>query len=499
MRLYRKTLKSWGFGKEGPQNFCSERVTIAKRQGTSEFGIFLLGLLCVFAGCNFEPRYETPSTAVSMAWKNVQPESATSAKVENWWEIFQDPLLEDLIKQAVENNQDIAAAGERVEQARDMAKIARSKLFPQINLNSGYSNSDVLTQLYGPGLPHRPFVTREHQLEYALPLTMTYELDLWGKIRSAYKAGNLNAEAQEEALRTTRLIVTTDLASAYFQLRSLDAQIDLLSKTLDTAKTALQINQSRFQGQVINYTDVTLSQQNVNNIESEYFDAKKKRAVFENMIAVLLGASPSEFTLTPMPITAIPPEIPAGTPSAILLRRPDIAQQEKAMASIHAKLGIAYASYFPSVDLVGSLGYLSPLSKDFFKWISRYWLIAANITEVIFDGKARYYNVQLTWAQFRESVANYRQAALNAFQEVEDSLSNLQWISKQMESIGAAVQAARTDYNLSRARYEHGVGTYLPVADKQQTELDNARAYQVLLGLRYLNTVQLIKALGGGW
>lgn len=420
-------------------------------------------------------------------------------EVENWWDVFQDPVLTGFVEAAIENNQDLIAAHERVEQARDVAKIVRSKLFPQIDFSPAYSNQIMLTQLYGPGLPHYPFVDREHQMNYALPFTLSYELDIWGKIRSRYKSAKLTAEAREAAYKTALLIVTTDLANAYFQLRTLDAQIELYEALIETRKKVLEINQSRYSGELINFSDVTLSDQDLNNIESLYFEVRQKRNLFENVIAVLLGVTPSEFTIEHMPITDMPPVIPAGMPSEALLRRPDIAERERTMEAFHATLGVAYAAYFPEVDVVAGLGLISPLAKYFLHGLSRWWMIGTNITEVVFDAQARHYNVEFTWAQYRESVASYRQAVLNAFQDVENALSNLEWIGKQMESIDNSVRASMEDYEISSDRYTYGVVSYLPVMDKALTELENERVYIALLGLRYTNTIQLIKALGGGW
>ena len=214
--------------------------------------------------------------------------------------------------------------------------------------------------------------------------------------------------------------------------------------------------QSQYSGEVIDYGNVTTSDQDLEQTESMLFAVKQQRELFENMIAVLLGRTPSEFKLEPTPLFACPPLIPEGVPASALVRRPDLAEQQRQMESVHALLGVAYANYLPTLDLDAGLGTVSPLSKFFFKGLSFFWSIGANLTEMLFDGMARYYKVQLTWAQFKESVARYRQSVLNAFQEVENSLSNLHWLQRQMESIGRAVDASKIDRQIFSDQYALG-------------------------------------------
>jgi multidrug efflux system outer membrane protein len=362
-----------------------------------------------------------------------------------------------------------------------------------------YSNQEVLTQLYGPGLPFQPFVLREHQLEYALPLQMNYEVDLWGKIRSAYKSASLNEQAKQEAYNAALLLVTTELANAYFQVRVNDAIAEVYQRLIETRQTAYGIQHDRFEGELDNYTGVSLSDQDLKRVEARYFEVKQRREVFVNMVAVLLGKNPSEFAMEERPLSALPPSIPQSVPSAVLFRRPDLAEQQRRLESVHALLGVAYADYLPSVSVQGALGWNSPLSRFFFKSLSHFWMIGTNITELIFDGLAREYKVKLTWAQFGESVALYRQSVLNAFQEVENALSNLQWIGKEMQSIGQAVEESKINANIAADRYSYGVNSYLDVADKERALLDTEAIYLTLLGFNYTNTVQLIRSLGGGW
>jgi outer membrane protein, multidrug efflux system len=457
--------------------------------------LLLLFLLC---GCQLEPPYSDPHIHVPSKWKYPQPnpnDTHTSC-IENWWEIFQDPVLNELEKQVIGNNLDLQAALERVKEARDLAGIVKSKLFPQLDLVPYHMNQGILIEQYSVTGNH---FLRAHERTYALPLKLSYEVDLWCKNWNEYKSAFFSAEARAWDYQTILLILTTDLATAYFQLRTQDTLIDLYKTTLATRKKALSINQSRFRNEINNYNPVALSELDLSNVESQYEDAIRLRALFENQIAVLIASAASEFTLKHAPLHEMPPVIPSGTPSDIIRRRPDLAEQEQIMISIHAQIGVAYASFFPSVELVGEVGFLSPNFRDFLSFWSRLWMYGVNISQYVFDAGARCFNVKMTWAQYRESVNIYKQKILVAFREVEDALSNLKQISEEMQSVQNSVKAAQKAYSIAYHRYIEGADFYLAVADDERQVLDNQRAYMSLLGLYYLNTIQLIKALGGGW
>ena len=306
-------------------------------------------------------------------------------------------------------------------------------------------------------------------------------------------------EAEQEAYQALLLFLTTDLANAYFQLRVQDAQIELFDSLLMTRQTALKINQSRHKVQIIDYRDVAFAQEDLSKMEAQYQEAIRIRNLLENQIAVLVGSSASEFKLESMPLSSLPPTITPGTQSDMLLRRPDLAEQERRMASIHARLNVAYASYFPSIELVGGLGSISPIAHDFLKGKSRFWLIGVDISQFIFDAGERFHNVEAHWAELREATAHYRKIVLTAFQEVEDSLSNIDWISNEMDSIKDSIRSASTAYEIALARYNHGVSYYIDVVNYKKQELENKRTFLSLVGMKYLNTIQLIKAIGGGW
>ena len=453
----------------------------------------LLGL--ILSGCQVGPPYHSPEISVADSWKNPQAAIA-KPQVTCWWEVFEDRKLEILIEQAIHSNPSLLAVSQRVEQARDFAKVAKSRLFPQLNLDPSVSNAPLKVHTFGSTPNPLPTLMRNHIDEYNLPLTLLYEFDFWGKRRSQYKSALFQAESETEAYRTALLLLTTDLANAYFQLRIQDAQIEIFREILHTRKIALDIQQSRYDTQLINYTDVTTYQKDYSTVESEYYDALRKRALFENQIAVLIGTSPSEFKLDPMPLKTLPPLIPADLPAKVLLRRPDLAEQERKMAAIHAEINVAYASYFPSIDLTGVLDILS---HNFIKTVKNNWLIGSNLIEVLFDAGGRSSNVELFTAKFNEAVASYREKILCAFQEVEDSLASLDWITHEMKSIDTASNATQIAYKIALDRYQFGLASYLEPANYERTALDEKQQFLRLLSQRYLHTIHLIKAIGGGW
>lgn len=454
--------------------------------------------LCLFLlhGCQLEPPYAPPAVDAPAQWKYAQEEESLSIPVEDWWDIFNDPILDGLEEQAIAHNPGLQAMWERVKEARDFAGIVKSKLFPQLNFDPYYVNQGLLIEQFSVTGNH---FLRAHQRDYALPLKLSYEADLWGRYRDEFRSAELGAEAQTFDYQSAYLILTTDLAIAYFQLRTQDALLDLFKETIATRKKALSINQSRFRNQISNYTPVALSELDLSNVETQFEDAIRLRGEFENLIAVLIGTPPAEFALASAPLREMPPKIPAGSPAEIILRRPDLAAQERTVASIHAQIGVAYASYFPSIELIGQGGILSPNFHDFLTYWSRLWMYGVNISQYVFDAGARDYRVKMTWAEYREAVALYKQRTLEAFGEVEDALLNIEQIALEMTSTQNSINAAHKAYSIAFNRYLQGAGFYLEVADDERQLLDNQRVYMTLLGLSYFNTVQLIKALGGGW
>jgi multidrug efflux system outer membrane protein len=334
---------------------------------------------------------------------------------------------------------------------------------------------------------------------YALPFNLKYELDLWGKLKSQYWSSLRQLEAQEMAFQSSVLILTSELASTYFQIRSLDAQIDVLKDTIRVRKEEVEVNQERYDAGLVSYIDVSQAERQYQNANAQYYDVLRQRALNENMIALLIGVPPLDVSIAYSPITEMPPRIPSGIPSEVLLKRPDVREAERRSAAEHALIGAAYASFFPSFTLTNTLGFSSPDLHDFLSGKSRLWAIDVRGTENIYDGGRNISQLRLTWDRFREADAHYQQQVLIAFEEVESALANLKLQGEEIHSLEKAVAASRETTQLSNDRYSEGVINYLEVVDSERAELELKRDLVNRIGRQYVSTIHLIKAIGGLW
>lgn len=443
---------------------------------------------------------ETPSN-----WKNGSENCQIGewAVLDHWWEVFEDPKLEELERWALENNRDLYIAYERIKEARALMGIAAADFYPQINLNPLYSDTGELLTNYTNSQQAKalvgPRVFRAHELYYFMPVNLSYELDLWGKMRDQYDSAKYQWLAQKKDYEVILLSLTTNLAIAYYQLRAIDAEIDLLLGVLKTRQKAYEINKARYEEQIVFYADVTLAAEEVDSALLQYEEAVRQRAVLEDQIAVLIGVPASEFCLEHLPLEGLPPCIPSGIPSEALLRRPDIAEAEYKVRSEHALVKRAYSLFFPSLTLTSVGGFESPVLKYFLQWFSRFWQLGAQSHQLIFDGFKTPYNLELEIARFKEASGEYQQQVLIAFKEVEDSLADLDSYVKQYDLAVSTVLWAEKTYQLYLDRYTLGVIYYIDVANTERDLLNYQIAVNTLQGFRYISTIQLIKALGGGW
>lgn len=465
---------------------------------------FLLAL----TGCRLGPTYHSPTPETPEMWKNEVPECTDECPVFTgcWWSVFDDPTLNCLIESAIAYNPSIAAALDRVAQARAIAGVEKADLYPQLNLTPSFTDQGILTKLYLPpggfGFPisenlRRPY--RIHQYQLAVPLMMSYEVDFWGKIRGEYDSAVFNAESKLEDYYNVMLTLTTDLASSYFQMRMLDTRIASLKRNLEFLRKNYSIADSRFKKGIASELDVASAAQVLNTTEALLYDSMRQRTLSEDMIATLSGVPASQFFLETQPLDDMPPCIPPGMPADILMQRPDVAAAEATMRSTHAMIGVAYASFFPSLQLSAGVGFSSPTINDFLQWKSRLWNLAANAAQVVLDGGRNVSNLCLAYAQFSESSHQYQQTVLTAFQEVEDALASLKFQALQYDSNKLAFEAASKRVEISNRRYNQGFAGYLDVINSEQNAIQIEISLIDSLGARYLSTINLIKALGGCW
>lgn len=454
----------------------------------------LLLIVVLLSGCQVGPKYTPPISWVPEKWKNETTECCEAKIVACWWEIFEDEKLNELEALALTYNKDLYAAFERIVQARSVAGIALSDTLPQFSAEPFYTNEGILWMLYDPVR-----VIREHRRRNHIPFVINYEVDLWGKLAKAYESAEYHLEGEIEAYQTAMLVLTTDLAISYFQLRALDAEIKFYENTLKAYEKEYQIVKERYKKKITNYYDVTRVEYNYKDTQAQFFNIKRLRDLEENKLAVLLGMPASDFKIESNPLQNLPPIIPSGVPSDVLLQRPDIAQAERERASEHALINVAYASFFPSLSLTAAAGYSSPELKDFLKPQSGLWALGANSFMPLIDTGNYRSNVELAVARFREADANYQQQVLLAFQEVEDALANLEGLKNEYGSVQLSVEAAKKTYEIAFDRYRNQITFYLDVADSER-QLYTAQQHLIeILYEQYQATIQLIKSLGGSW
>jgi NodT family efflux transporter outer membrane factor (OMF) lipoprotein len=461
----------------------------------------ILGLFCglLLAGCTVGPKYRTPPVETPSAYKEagnwVQAQPNDQQLGGNWWEIFHDPLLNSLESQVNVNNQNLKAAQAQFQQARALFRYDRAAKFP--TLTGGISATGIQTSKNRP--PPNSVFNGITYSDYVLPFDLSYQVDAWGSVRHTIESARDQAQASAADLAVVNLSMHADLALYYFQARSLDAEEQLLNRTVADYENFLQLTENRFHGGVATILDVQQAQTQLEATRAQATDVGVLRAQYEHAVAVLIGKPPAEFSLAPLPLSTPPPSIPAGIPSELLQRRPDIAAAERRVASANAQIGVAKAAYYPSLTLGAAGGFESAAITSLVAGPSTFWSVGASAVTTIFDGGRRRAVTQQAQAAYDQSVANYRQTTLTAFQQVEDNLAAVRILEQEAKTQDSAVASAQEALNTSTNRYKGGVTTYLEVITSQNTALANEVTAVNILGRRMSNTVLLIEALGGGW
>jgi multidrug efflux system outer membrane protein len=455
-------------------------------------------IVLALAGCAaVGPDYKRPETGTPKAWKESRAMvTAAYAVPATWWEVFGDAKLNELEQQARVQSPNLRAAAARVMQARAIAGVAEADYYPNVSLDPGVSRDRYSENR--PAQPGTPVVgyTANH---YRLPLNAAYEIDVWGRVRRAVEAADARLDASADDYFTVLLTLQADIAQNYFALRSLDAERDVLRRAIDIRRQALELIRVRFEGGIGTELDVTRAQTEVATAESESIGVSRRRAELEHAIAVLIGLPPADFALAENPLNIAPPVIPAGLPSDLLVRRPDVARAERLLAARNAEIGVAKAAYFPSIRLTGALGFDSAELGDLLKSGSTAGFIGAGISWPIFDPGRIKGNVDLAKANYEENLAQYRSRVLTAFGDVEDALSGLRILAEQSDAQARALASAQQSAEISTTRYEAGLVIFLEYIDAERTRLATQRLATQIDGQRLLASVGLIKALGGGW
>jgi NodT family efflux transporter outer membrane factor (OMF) lipoprotein len=430
----------------------------------------------------------------SDGWKTAQPgDQALRGK---WWETFGDPQLNALEEEVTVSNQDLKVAEARFRQARAMIRFNRSAEFPTISTSPSVVNErDSANQAYFP-----QSLANNGTGSFTLPFDLSYEVDLWGRVRRTVSASREEAQASAADLQTANLSLHAELAVDYFELRSADVQEQLLNDTVKAYTDALQLTQNRFDGGAAPKSDVAQAQTQLDGARVQDTDITVMRAQFEHAIATLIGKPPAQFSITPAPKTALLlPVIPVGLPASLLERRPDIAAGERRVAEANDQIGIARAAFFPSLVLGAEGGFAGTTITNWFNWPSRMWAVGPQMSQTIFDAGRRRAVSEGATANYDGTVASYRQTTLTAFQEVEDNLAALRILEKEAQQQREATSSAEESLQLFTNRYEGGVDNYLQVITAQTVLLENQRNDIDIERRRMDASVLLVKAVGGGW
>jgi NodT family efflux transporter outer membrane factor (OMF) lipoprotein len=443
------------------------------------------------------PAYKEANSDVSKEnanWQVAQP--ADAAQRGEWWKIFADEQLNTLEPQIATNNQDLKAADARFREARALIRFNHASLYPTVGATpfaGGLRDSS-----------NRPYFNANNSLgkgvgDIQLPLDLNYEIDVWGRVRRTISAAREEAQASAGDRQIALLSLQAELAVDYFEARSADAQEKLLNDTVKYYEEAYRITNNRFEGGVAPKSDVDQAQTQLEAARVQARDITLQRAQFEHAIAVLLGKPPASFTLSNTPLNARPPVIPPGLPSELLERRPDIAAAERRVAEANDRIGIARAAFYPTISLSGTVGIESTSFVNLFNPSSLLWSLGPALSQTLFDAGRRASLSEQANASYDETVANYRQTTLTAFQQVEDNLIALRVLQQESENQHQATLAAQSAEQIFNNRYVGGLDTYLQVVTAQTTALNNERNDIDIMRRQMDASVLLIKALGGGW
>ena len=464
----------------------------------------LITLMITFLtfGCSLAPKYERPAVQTSAAYKEEKPvdtkDQWKTARPKDeaikgpWWQLFDDPDLDALEKKAAVSNQNIVSAAALFLEARAMVKEARSQYFPTLTVSPNVTRSRV-------GTPNALGAAGNTFTEYTLPFDASWEPDLWGRVRNTVNSKVFAAQGAAADLENMRLSVQAELAVDYYELRNQDALKPLLDATVQSDSDTLKLMQVRYKAGLESDQAVAMSEEQLKAAQVLDTNLGILRAQYEHAIAVLVGEPSSSFSIPATVMKTTLPVIPVGLPSQLLERRPDIASAERAVAQANAQIGVARTAYFPDLTLSAAAGFEALSLADWFSWPSRFWAVGAGLSETLFDAGLQRATVAQYRAAYDQTVANYRQTVLSAFQQAEDNLAALRILSQSSQQQNEAVQAAQRNLDEATARYKAGLDPYLNVLSAQVRLSDDQQTALNLHLQQLVASVQLIKALGGGW
>jgi NodT family efflux transporter outer membrane factor (OMF) lipoprotein len=468
---------------------------------STHFIYVLLPLALAVTGCSFAPPYHVPD-AVPVpnqyeeldGWKPAAPMDQMPRG--NWWQLFNDPQLDQLETKAAAANQNLKAAYARLQQARAETRIARADFFPSITAAASAERARISpnSPAYVPGHP-------TEGSDFNVEGDFSYEFDFWGRVRNEVASAKATQQATADDLASLTLSIQAELATDYFNLRSDDTQQLLVDHAVEDYRQAFQLTQNLYDAGAVPLGDVAQAQTQLENALTQSADIHLQRAQAAHAIAVLIGENPSAFEIPINSLSAdlVPPGVDTDMPSALLERRPDVAEAERRVAAANAQIGVARAAYFPQFTLDATAGFNSTRTSNWLSAPSRFWSLGPQLTAPIFEGGRLVAQTALTKAQYSEQVAQYRNTVLLAYQNVEDSLAALRQLEQEAQTVSSAVGAADVAMQQALFRYRAGAVTFLEVSSTESIALQAQLSAANIQTRRFNATVMLIKALGGGW
>lgn len=472
-----------------------------------------LFLCFLLIGCRPIPPYQPPVFNTPDHWKEKKDEESASTPaayegLENWWDIFNDSSLDELEEQGLKNNPTLEIATWRIIEAKAEIIRAQSFLYPNILFNPNTFNQLQLTRF--PEITAdttnttNPFIIdpvlqRFKTTQYNIPFLFSYEFDLWNRLGYGVESTRATAQAQEEAWRTTQLSLTAAIATAYFSIRIHDAEEKILRDTIRSRTEAFEINSIRYKAGLINYSDVSRAETELWLAKVDLSQVLLVREQQEHLLATLIGESPAFFNQSFHPLSGDPPNIIPILPSEVLLRRPDLTQAERELASFYAQEGVAVATLFPSLSIDTQIGFSAPVVGELLSWKARFFSLAWTSFQTIFDAGRRQADIIAAKARVNQALNHYSERVLNAFKEVEDTISIFNWKKIATDQLNHAVESSKTTTDLATERYNKGLVTYLEVVDSERTFLNTQLSAVRSRGDLFLSTIDMIKAIGGSW
>ena len=480
----------------------------ARRAHPNRLILSVAAVCAILSGCNVGPKYVPPATTAPQVykespsqfketggWKVAEPQDATLRG--NWWEIYNEPDLNALEEQLNINNQNIREAFENYMEARSLVRQARSQYFPTVSTGPAYTRSQSSGNLSSGAIASN--VSGKQSQVFDLPGEVSWEPDFWDKIRNTVRAQQYSAQVTAADLANEKLTEQASLAEYFFEIRGQDALQGILDAAVEEERKSLDSQQGRYDTGVDDEISLVQAKTQLASAQSAAINNKIARAQYEHAIAMLIGKPASEFSIPVVAKTTMAPPIPAGLPSQLLERRPDIAAAERNMASANAQIGVAYAAFYPSLTLSASGGLESSALKSLFAAASRFWSVGPVLSQTIYDGGLRRATVNQYIALYNADLAAYRQSVLSAFQQVEDTLSEVRILADQIQRQQEAVDSSARYLQLEQDRYDMGIDPYINLAVAQTTSYSSLETLASLKTQQMSASVALIQALGGGW